>query len=129
MLTAAAMVRVYQEAPGNLRFALSLTWWVQMICSTYFLSGSLLPVILPRQIRFAVGAMTYFIWIFAMLTIVIFVYMTNARSIGTATQPTPAIYLQSLSLCLFLALNREDDDLDVARAFRESASPKRLWQN
>lgn len=104
MLTAAAMVRVYQEAPGKLRFALSLTWWVQIICSTYLLSGSLFPVILPRQIRFAVGAMPYFIWIYAALTAVIFVYMTKRNPSGRPPSQRRLYIVQSLSLCFFLVL-------------------------
>ncbi|MGH7855338.1 MAG: glycosyltransferase family 39 protein [Candidatus Binatia bacterium] len=104
MLTAAAMVRVYQEAPGKMRFALSLTWWVQIICSTYFLLGWLFPEILPHQIRFAVGAMPYFIWIYAALTAAIFVYMTKRNPAGQPRSQRRLYVVQSLSLCFFLVL-------------------------
>lgn len=104
MLTAAAMVRVYQEAPGKMRFALSLTWWVQIICSTYFLLGWLFPEILPHQIRFAVGAMPYFIWIYAALTAAIFVYMTKRNPAGQPRSQRRLYVVQSVSLCFFLVL-------------------------
>ncbi len=104
MLTAAAMVRVYQEAPVKLQVALSLTWWVQIICSIYFLLGLLFPEILPQQIRFAVGAMPYFVWIYAMLTAAIFVYMTRRDPAGRPRSQRRLYIVQSLSLCFFLLL-------------------------
>jgi 4-amino-4-deoxy-L-arabinose transferase-like glycosyltransferase len=104
MLTAVSMVRVYQEAPGKLQVALSLTWWVQMICSSYLLLGWSLPEILPCQIRFAVGAMPYFIWIYAMLTAAILVYMTRRNPAGRPRSQRRLYVVQTLSLCFFLLL-------------------------
>ena len=104
MLTAAAMVRVYQEAPSRLQVALSLTWWVQMICSSYLLLGWLFPEILPRQIRFAVSAMPYFIWIYAALTVALFVYMTRRNPAGTPRSQRRLLVVQTGSLCFFLLL-------------------------
>jgi hypothetical protein len=103
MLTAAAMVHLYQEAPDKLRVALSLTWWVQVVCSTYLLSGWLLPEILPRQIRFAVGAMPSFIWLYGAFTAAMLVYMRRRNP--NRPQSQHRLYVvQSLSLCAFLAL-------------------------
>ncbi len=120
MLTAAAMVRVYQEAPGKMRFALSLTWWVQLLCSAYFLLGLSLPEILPRQIRFAVGAMSYFIWIYAALTAAILVYMTKRNPAGRFRSQRRAIRRSKSKSVLLSPLSREDGDPDLARAFCES---------
>lgn len=104
MLTGVGLVQLYQEAPSKLRFALSLTWWAQMICSAYFISGWLFPAILPRHIRLAVGAMPYFIWTHAALNAIIFVYMTKRQPAGTPPSQRRLYTVQSLSLCFFLVL-------------------------
>jgi 4-amino-4-deoxy-L-arabinose transferase-like glycosyltransferase len=103
MLTSAAMVRAYQEAPGKLQFALSLTGSVQLVCSIYFLSGLLFPESLPRQIRFAVSDMASFIGIYTMVTAAILVYMTKRNPAGRPQSQRRLYLVQSLSLCFFLA--------------------------
>ena len=104
ILTAAAIVRVYQEAPDKMRLALSLTWWVQLLSSAYFLLGLSFPEILPRQIRFAVGAMPYFIWMYAALTTVVLIYMTRRHRAGQPRSQRTLYGVQSLSLCFLLML-------------------------
>jgi hypothetical protein len=128
MLTAAAMVRVYQEAPSKLQVALSLTWWVQMICSCYLLLGWSFPEILPRQIRFAVSAMPYFIWSYVVLTAAIFVYMTRRNPAGTPRSQRRLFVVQTLGLCFFLLLIVKMMILispeRSAKAIAEAALPK-----
>ena len=49
MLTATALVRLYQDTPAKLQFVLARTWWMLFLLSFFFLAGWFFPAILPRQ--------------------------------------------------------------------------------
>jgi 4-amino-4-deoxy-L-arabinose transferase-like glycosyltransferase len=104
MLTAVALVRLYQDTPAKLQFALSRTWWILLLLSFFLLSGRFFPVILPRQIRVAVDAMNYFLWIFAAVSIVMLAYMANRSAAERPRSQRRLFVLQGLGLCFFLAL-------------------------
>ena len=104
MLMGAALARLYQESLAKLQFALSLTWWIQMFAAVYLLSGWFSPAILPRQIRFAVGAMPYFVWIYTALTAVMLAYMAKQKAAGQPRSQHRVFIVQAFSVGFFLAL-------------------------
>jgi hypothetical protein len=97
-------VRLYQDTPAKLQFALSRTWWILLLLSFFLLSGWFFPAILPRQIRSAVDAMNYFLWIFAAVSVAMLAYMANRSAADRPRSQRRLFVLQGLSLCFFLAL-------------------------
>ena len=131
MLTAAALVRAYQQSPKNLQRALSLTWWVQVACSGYFLLGQAFPPSLPEQVRAAVASMPYFLFFYAAVTGVILVYMKMRRSTGQPRSQSQLFVVQGLGLWVFLFLTvkmmvlvaPERSAKDVAAAALKTRTP------
>lgn len=104
MLTAIALVRLYQEAPAKLQFALARTWWILFILAFFFLSGWIYPALLPRQIRAAIGSMTYWLWVFAALAAGMLAYMAK-RSTDDRPRAQRRLYmLQAVGLGFYLAV-------------------------
>jgi 4-amino-4-deoxy-L-arabinose transferase-like glycosyltransferase len=104
MLTALALIRRYEQASSHLRFALSLTWWVQIFVALFYLSGWFFPAVLPQQIRPAVGKMGYFVWIYAVVSGVILAYLSKRNLVGAPPSQHRLFILQGSSLCFFLVL-------------------------
>jgi 4-amino-4-deoxy-L-arabinose transferase-like glycosyltransferase len=77
ILTAAALVRLHQTSGSTLRFALALGWLVQSLNALYLATGSLVPSILPHQIRESLGGMAHFVWIYAVVSVVLLGYMAR----------------------------------------------------
>jgi 4-amino-4-deoxy-L-arabinose transferase-like glycosyltransferase len=104
MLAASALVRLYQESPGKLRFALSLTWWLQAAAAIYLTAGSIFPTILARHIRTAVSIeLTHWVWIYAAVAVTMLVYTTRRQRAGQAPSQRQIYVGQGLS-CGFLLL-------------------------
>jgi hypothetical protein len=104
LLTAAALVRAYREAPEKLQFALSLTWWVQIACAGYLLLGPIVPASLPDHIRPAVNGMPYFVILYAAITGVICAYMIRLHPAAEPRSQHRLFVVQGLGLAFFLAL-------------------------
>jgi 4-amino-4-deoxy-L-arabinose transferase-like glycosyltransferase len=104
MLMAAALVRQYQESSARLQFALSFTWWIQLLAAMYLLSGWVSPSVLPQQIRSAVGAMPYFVWIYTALTAVMLVYMAKQKTAAQPRSQHRLYVVQAFGVGFFLAL-------------------------
>jgi 4-amino-4-deoxy-L-arabinose transferase-like glycosyltransferase len=104
MLMANALVSRYQQGPAKLQYALSLTWWVQIICSAYLVLGWLFPKILLEYVRFAVSAIPYFVGMYAIVAAGLFIYMKRSRMAVPPRSQSYLYVLQSLSLCCFLFL-------------------------
>ena len=103
MLTAIALVRVYQDAPAKLQLALARTWWILLALAFFFLAGWFYPAILPRQIRSAIGAMTYWLWVFAALAAGMLAY-TAKRSADRPRSQRRLYVLQAFGLGFYLAV-------------------------
>jgi 4-amino-4-deoxy-L-arabinose transferase-like glycosyltransferase len=102
MLTASALVRLYRQSPWKLRFALSLTWWLQAVAAIYLTVGSFFPAILARHIRAAVSIeLTYWVWIYAAMAVTMLVYTTRRQRIGQAPSQR-RIYVGQGLTCGFL---------------------------
>ena len=104
ILTALTLVHLYQEAPSKLRFALSLTWWLQSIGALFFLIGWFYPAILPRQIRLAVSSMPYLVWIYMAVSAAMLAYTSKSAPHGQSLSQRQLYVLQGSGLSLFLAL-------------------------
>jgi hypothetical protein len=103
MLAASALVRLYQQSPAKLQFALSLTWWLQAVTALYLAAGSFFPAILARQIRLSVSDLTYFVWIYVAISAAMLVYMAQRRAPARPPNQRQLCLLQGLSSCFFLA--------------------------
>ncbi|MGH7797167.1 MAG: glycosyltransferase family 39 protein [Candidatus Binatia bacterium] len=102
MLAASALVRLYQESPAKLQFALSLTWWSQTVTALYLAAGSFFPGILARQIRTSISDLAYFVWIYAALSAAMLAYLARKTS-GQPPRQRQLYVLQGLSSCFYLA--------------------------
>jgi 4-amino-4-deoxy-L-arabinose transferase-like glycosyltransferase len=104
LLTASALVRLYQEAPSKLQFALSLTWWVQSIVALFFLTGWFYSAILPRQIRVAISSMPYFVWVYMALSAAMLAYFSKRAAHGRSVSQRRLYLVQAAGLSLFVAV-------------------------
>jgi 4-amino-4-deoxy-L-arabinose transferase-like glycosyltransferase len=100
MLAAQALVRVYHESPAKMRFALSRTWWLHAASAAYLAGGSLVPLILPRQIRAGVTDLALLAWIYAVVSAGMLLYTVGRKSVPAGQRQ---LYLmQSGSSCVAL---------------------------
>jgi len=104
MLAGAALVRLYQESPAKLQFALSLTWWFHTVAALYLMAGSFFPGILARQIRTSTSDLSYLVWIYAAVSSLMLVYLARRATAGQAPSQRRLYVLQALSSCLYLVL-------------------------
>jgi len=104
MLAASALVRLYQQAPTKLQFALSLTWWLHAFTAVYLVAGLFFPLILARQIRGSVSDLSYFVWGYAALSAVMLAYLGQRKPKERRPGQTQLYGMQGLSSCVFLAL-------------------------
>jgi hypothetical protein len=104
LLTAAALVRLYQDAPARWRLALSLPWWILLAVALFFVIGWFFPAVLPRQIRPAVGAMGFSLWLFAAVAAVMLMYTATRGDFGSPPSQGQLYALQAMGMGVFLAL-------------------------
>jgi 4-amino-4-deoxy-L-arabinose transferase-like glycosyltransferase len=104
LLTAAALPRLYQDAPKRAQFALSLTWWMLFMVALFFIVGWFFPVASPRQIRAAVSEMGYWVWCFAVVSGAMLVYTAKRHRAGSPPSQGRLYALQAGGLAVFLAL-------------------------
>ena len=102
MLTALALVRRYEQAPSQLRTALSLTWWIQIFVAVFYVAGWFFPAALPQPLRPAVGKMGYLIWIYAAVCGVSLAYFSKRNLVGPPASQHRLFVLQLSSLCFLL---------------------------
>ncbi|HEY5543974.1 MAG TPA: phospholipid carrier-dependent glycosyltransferase [Candidatus Binatia bacterium] len=104
MLAASALVRLYQESPAKLQFALSLTWWFHTVAALYLAAGSFFPGILARQIRTSISDLAYLVWIYSALSAAMLVYLARRTTSGQPPTQRRLYVLQALSSCFYLVL-------------------------
>jgi hypothetical protein len=101
ILTAVTLVRLYQQSESKLRFALALGWLMQILNTLYLSAGTIFPSILPSQLRAGVNDMAYFIWFYALFSVLMLCYMIISRAHGTERQRM-LFLVHGLSMCVFL---------------------------
>jgi len=62
ILTAAALVTLWQKTETKTRLAFSLIWLAQSLATLYLIGGPMVPAILPTPIRQSVSSMPYSLW-------------------------------------------------------------------
>lgn len=102
ILTAATLVRLYQNSAAQLRFALSLGWLIQSLNALYLAAGTLYPAILARQIREGVSDISHFIWIYAGLSLVLLGYMIWRKMPPDMTSQRQLYLVHGIGLCFYL---------------------------
>jgi len=102
LLTALALERRNEVGPFKLQSALSFTWWIHSIVALYFLSGWFFPAILANQIRSAIGAMDYFVWIYAVVSVALLAYLGTRKTTRPPASRSQLYFLQCLGSWVFL---------------------------
>jgi hypothetical protein len=102
ILVAAALVNLFEQSQARLRFALSLTWFVQAVTALYFLAGSFWPKILAPAVRDSVSNTHSFIWFYGMLTILLLSLPMVLRILGKRQRHWQCLLMQSCGLIVFL---------------------------
>ncbi|MGE5220500.1 MAG: glycosyltransferase family 39 protein [Chloroflexota bacterium] len=102
VLTAASLVRAHRHSGAQLRFNLSLTWWIQAATALYMALGTFFPMILVRQIRDTVDSMASLVWVYAAVSVAVLVYLITAKHTGEADRQRSLYWVQSLGLCCLL---------------------------
>lgn len=131
ILTAAMLGRCCRDSVAKLRFAVSLTWWLQSITALYVALGALFPRLLGQHIRDIVVSMAPAVWIYAVLSTAVLIYFVAARQAGDPGRQRRLYLMQGFGLCFFLwfivqmmiAVAPDRSAQDIASKARQRVTP------
>jgi 4-amino-4-deoxy-L-arabinose transferase-like glycosyltransferase len=105
ILAGATLVGLYEQSGSELRWAMISVWVVQSLNALYLLLGLFYPTILAHQIRERFSDMSFLLWLYAIVSLLILAYMASRRI--TRVRQGPIYLAQVVGLSVFFVLLTE----------------------